>query len=299
MNAMPATPVAPRDTAPEGMIWVPGGRFVMGSDDHYPEERPAHIREVAGFWMDACTVTNAAFRAFVAATAHVTTAERPLTETEAPGLPDELRVAGSLVFRPTVGPVPLDDVSRWWHLVPGACWHSPEGPGSNIRGRESHPVVHISAKDAAAYARWAGKSLPTEAEWEFAARGGTGAGSDDPSTANIWRGAFPWQCDGVGGTVPADAGPPNAFGLWNMIGNVWEWTADAFRGRHQPQARPCCGRRPIVVPAFAVPNLVMKGGSFLCAPDYCRRYRPAARTPQEITATTSHIGFRCVIRPRA
>lgn len=296
-------------TAPDGMAHIRGGSFSMGSDRYYPEERPAHIRSVGEFWIDIEAVSNACFRRFVEETGHVTSAERPLTEQEAQGLPEELRGAGSLVFRPTDGPVALDDVSRWWQFVPGACWHSPEGPGSTIDGREDHPVVHVSAYDAVSYARWIGKALPTEAEWEYAALGGTADGRTDwpwgnalepggRQMANTWQGEFPWRPRRSPTTMPVRSFAPNGYGIYNMIGNVWEWTADAFKTSHEvPGQKSCCSMRRPATAAHVRPHLVMKGGSYLCAPSYCQRYRPAARTPQDASATTGHVGFRCVFRP--
>ena len=240
------------DNAALGMVWVPGGSFVMGSNAHYSEERPAHRRQVDGFWMDRLAVTNAEFARFVAATGHVTTAERPLDPADALTLAPGLRGAGSLVFRMTQGPVPLDDVAQWWDFVPGACWRHPEGPGSDISGRETLPVIHVSAEDAQAYARWAGKDLPDEAEWEYAARGGCPDDQtwpwghhltdDGRSMANTWQGEFPWQnlaLDGFAGIAPAESFDANGYGLFNMIGNVWEWTASRFEPGHRAQ-KSCC-----------------------------------------------------------
>ncbi|QQO46779.1 formylglycine-generating enzyme family protein [Paracoccus sp. MC1862] len=283
-----------------GCAFIPGGSFLMGSDDFYPEERPVRRVTVAGFRIDRTPVTNAAFARFVAATGHVTLAERAPDLADYPGADPALLVPGSLVFRPPPGPVPLDDPRLWWAYVPGACWHRPEGPGSGLAGREDHPVVHVAHADAAAYAAWAGKALPTETEWEYAARGGFDgaayAWGDDPAPggrwqANIWQGAFPWQdlaLDGFPRTSPVGAFPPNGYGLFDMIGNVWEWTADAFR---LPGARSCC-----TPDGGATGPGVVKGGSHLCAPNHCRRYRPAARQPQAADSSTSHIGFRCLRR---
>ena len=281
----------------------------MGSDRHYPEEAPARPAEVGGFWMDVAPVTNRAFTRFIAATRYRTIAERPLSPAEFPDLPPEALEPGSLVFRPTGGPVDTRDMRQWWHWVPGACWHAPEGPGSSIAGREDHPVVQVALADAEAYAAWAEKALPTEAEWERAARGGLEgaefAWGDElvpggAHWANTWQGDFPWRDaaeDGFAGTSPVGAFPPNGFGLSDMIGNVWEWTADWWSAG--PALNGCCGagrRLASRDPVSGVPRRVVKGGSFLCAPSYCRRYRPAARHAQPIDSGMSHIGFRCVLR---
>lgn len=303
----------------DAMAWVPGGRFRMGSDDFYPEERPVHPVRVDGFWMDGHPVTVAEFATFVEATGHVSFAERPPDPALYPGADPSLLVPGSLVFQPTAGPVPLDDYRHWWHWVPGASWRHPDGPGSDVDARADHPVVHVGVEDAEAYARWARKELPTEAEWEFAARGGldgaTYAWGDDfapdgDMLANTWQGEFPWQnllTDGYERTSPVGAFPPNAYGLFDMAGNVWEWTADYWRPRHADATeRACCAPMnprvtdpPLHVEASAVPAVprrVTKGGSHLCAPNYCHRYRPAARQGEPIDTTTSHIGFRCIVR---
>jgi formylglycine-generating enzyme len=310
------------ESAPAGMVWIPGGAFDMGSDRHYPEERPAHRTKVDGLWMDACATTNAQFAAFVVATGYVTLAERPLNLALYPEANPELAMPGALVFRMTDGPVETHDLSRWWSYVPGACWRNPEGPGSDILGRESHPVVQVAFEDAEAYAAWAGKELPTEAEWEFAARGGLDGAEfvwgdaflpDGRHMANTWQGPFPWRnlaADGYEGTAPVGSYPPNGHGLYQMAGNVWEWTTDWYAARHpEPTAAPCCvpdnpRGGPIETsydarqPHVRIPRKVVKGGSFLCAPSYCRRYRPAARQPQMIDSAMSHIGFRCIQRPK-
>ena len=227
---------------------LPAGTFLMGSDRHYPEERPAHRASVDGFWMDATAVTNAAFAAFVEATGYATVAERPLDPAQYPGARPEMLAPGSLVFRMSDGPVDTSDHRNWWAWAPGACWRRPEGPGSGVDRREDHPVVHIAYEDAEAYAAWAGAELPTEAEWEFAARGGLDdaefAWGDEFVTggghmANTWQGPFPWRdfaADGFAGTCPVRSFPPNGHGLFEMCGNVWEWTADWFAQRHD-QAR--------------------------------------------------------------
>jgi formylglycine-generating enzyme required for sulfatase activity len=286
-------------TIADGMVWIDGGSFAMGSDDFYPEERPVRRVEVGGFWIDPQPVTVAQFRRFVKATGHVTVAERPPDPADYPGADPALLVPGSLVFQPTRGPVELDDTRAWWAYVPGANWNRPEGPSSDVYSRARHPVTHVAYDDAVAYAAWAGRSLPTEAEWEYAARGGIeGArfawGDDEfphgKPMANTWQGQFPWQnlrLDGYVGTSPCGAFPANGYGLSDMIGNVWEWTCDRFDGITR-----CCAPG-----GEAFPRNVIKGGSHLCAPNYCLRYRPAARQGETIETSTSHIGFRCVVRP--
>lgn len=299
------------------MVWVPGGEFLMGSDDFYPEEQPTRRVSVDGFWMDATPVTATEFRRFVRATKYVTVAERPLDQTSYPGTDPALLVPGSGVFRPTSGPVDLDDNRNWWAYVPGASWRRPAGPGSTINGRDHHPVVHIAYEDAEAYAAWAGKQLPTEAEWEFAARGGLQgavfAWGDEPfphgkPMANTWQGEFPWQnlrTDGHEGTSPVSSFPPNRYGLYDMAGNVWQWTIDDFAPYAAAAQKACCtaGSRSAVplearhvVGTLGIGQKVLKGGSHLCAPNYCLRYRPAARQPQTIDTSACHIGFRCVVR---
>lgn len=308
--------------APTDMIWIPGGRFRMGSDRHYPEEAPAHEVNVDGFWIDRSPVTNAQFRRFVEATGHVTFCEIAPDPAAYPGAKPELLVAASVVFVPPPRRVDLRDHYQWWGFIAGADWRHPQGPGSGIDGLDDHPVVHVAHADVLAYARWAGKALPTEAEWEFAARGGSTeseyAWGDELAPggrhqANTWQGEFPWQNsadDGFTGTSPVGAFAANGYGLLDMIGNVWEWTDDWYRPRHsQPAAKACCiPRNPrggtevdSVDPAqaeLAIPRKVMKGGSHLCAPNYCRRYRPAARMAQPVDTSTSHLGFRCVVRPQ-
>jgi sulfatase modifying factor 1 len=286
-----------------GMIAIPGGVFVMGSDNHYAEERPAHEVEVAPFKIDRFAVSNAQFASFVAATGYVTAAERDLDRDSIPNMPDEFYVAGSLVFTMTQTPVPLTDVRAWWRLVPGACWHHPEGPDSGVEAPPDHPVTHVSLVDVEAYAAWVGKSLPSEREWEYAARGGAATvypwGDqlvfDGRFRANTWQGGFPWQnlaSDGYAGSAPVDAYGPSGYGTYNMIGNVWEWTSDAFTAHHDPD-KPCCTPRGAATPGA---TNVVKGGSYLCAASYCQRYRASARTSQDTISSTNHLGFRCVIR---
>ena len=307
----------PEKEGPDGMVWVPGGAFRMGSDAFYPEERPVHEVVVGGFWMDSHAVTVAEFARFAASTGHVTVAERVPDPAQYPGAAPDVLVPGSLVFAQPPGPVPRNDPRRWWAWTPGAQWRHPEGPASTTRGRERHPVTHVAYEDAAAYAAWAGKSLPTEAEWERAARGGLdGAvyGWGDEFTpggeamANTWHGRFPWENLNPSGrrpgTVSADRYPPNGFGLFQMTGNVWEWTADFFTPGHGTGVPACClPRDPLVSepdsgdvlrPDRHIPRRVVKGGSYLCAPNYCFRYRPAARQGQAVDTSSGHIGFRCV-----
>ncbi len=316
-----ARPQAPGPAPAPDMVWIPGGTFRMGSEDFYPEERPVHTVTVDGFWMDRFQVTNADFARFVEATDYVTVAERPPRAEDYPGARPELLVPAALVFQPTAGPVRLADWSQWWRYVPGASWRHPAGPGSSTKGRRRHPVVHVAYADAEAYATWAGKALPTEAEWEFAARGGLDGAifpwGDEhfpggKPMANTWQGEFPWQnlrLDGYEGTSPVGAFPPNGYGLYDVAGNVWEWTCDWYVPRHPDEARsPCCvPRNPRVLaadasydpnqPTIRIPRKVVKGGSHLCAPNYCLRYRPAARQPQMIDSGMSHLGFRCIVRP--
>jgi len=305
------------------MIWIPGGTFRMGSDRHYPEEAPSHRVAVEGFWMDRTPVTNRDFRKFVEATGHVTFAEIPPDPKDYPGALPHMLYAGSLVFRRPMEKVKADRWQDWWTFLKGADWRHPYGPGSSIEGLEVHPVVHVAYEDALAYARWAGKDLPSEAEWEHAARGGRDgaefAWGDEliPAgkfMANFWQGRFPWEnlaADGYERTSPVTAFPANRYGLHDMIGNVWEWTSDWFNPRHPADAaKPCCipknprgGSQDLSYdpcqPETRIPRKVLKGGSHLCAPNYCRRYRPAARHPQPIDTSACHVGFRCVARKRS
>lgn len=285
------------------LVEVPGGSFRMGSVDFYPEEGPVHAVTVAPFAIERHPVTNAQFAEFVAATGYVTVAEKPLDPALYPGVAEEDLLPGALVFRPTTGPVDLRDWRQWWDWAPGASWRQPFGAGSDIVGREDHPVVQVAYPDAAAYAAWAGRRLPTEAEFEYAARAGadtTYAWGDEPTVdgrlmANTWQGHFPYRNDGAlgwTGTSPVGTFPPNAWGLVDMIGNVWEWTTTQFSAYHLPQQSSCCPP-----PADPDPSVsqTLKGGSHLCAPEYCHRYRPAARSPQSQDSSTTHIGFRCVV----
>ncbi|MBC7504178.1 MAG: formylglycine-generating enzyme family protein [Sandarakinorhabdus sp.] len=298
------------------MAHIPGGRFRMGADDGYPEEAPAHSVEIDGFWIDRHAVTNAEFAAFVAATGHITIAERvPRTE-DYPGALPEMLFAGSLVFKRTQRTVDIGDWSRWWELRAGADWRHPYGPQSTIKGLADHPVVHVAYADAHAYALWADKDLPTEAEHEYAARGGLDGATyawgnvfrpGGKHMANTWQGKFPHQNlleDGWEATAPVGSFPANGYGLFDMIGNTWEWTQDWFQpGHNADPAKACCmpknPRGPAIAtndPAAPIPQRVLKGGSFLCAPSYCQRYRPAARHAESIDTSTCHIGFRCVVR---
>jgi formylglycine-generating enzyme len=304
------------------MVWVPPGGFLMGSEDFYPEERPVRPVEVDGFWMDIHPVTVGDFCRFVTATGYVTVAERPLDPRQYPDADPRRLRPGSLVFRSPPGPVDLRDHTQWWHYVPGVSWRHPRGPGSSVDGLDRHPVTHVAAEDAEAFAAWAGKDLPTEAEWEFAARGGlqeavfTWGDEFTPGgrvMANTWHGRFPWQNlkpRRRHGTSPVQSYPPNGYGLYDMAGNVWEWTSDYFAARPAgPGQRGCCvPRNPRVTtaadslvpgePGAHIPRRVIKGGSHLCAPNYCLRYRPAARQGEAVDTSTGHLGFRCIVRGR-
>jgi formylglycine-generating enzyme required for sulfatase activity len=304
-----------------GVVWLEGGEFAMGSNDHYREEAPVHRISVSGFWIDRHQVTNERFSRFVAETGFLTVAERPPDPTMYPGAAAEDLVPGALVFFPTRGPVDLTDFTNWWRWTPGADWRHPTGPDSSLDGLEQHPVVHVAAEDAEAFAAWEGASLPTEAEWEYAARGGLdGAiftwGEEDTQEwspkANTWQGRFPWEnteADGWTRTAPVGSFEANGYGLFDMAGNVWEWTADWYLGRHEGVGSPCCvptdprgGKLEESLDpreAVPIPRRVLKGGSHLCAPSYCLRYRPAARQPQAVDTGMSHLGFRTVVRPSA
>jgi formylglycine-generating enzyme len=310
-------------TQSPGMVLIPAGEFVMGSDDPAAprNERPAFRVKLDAFWMDDHEVTNAEFRRFVEATGYLTTAEKPPDWEEmkkqlpagTPKPPAENFVPGSMVFVPPPGPVPVNNAAQWWHWVPGASWRHPEGPESNLDGRHDHPVVHVSWDDAVAYCNWAGKRLPTEAEWEFAARGmladkkyvwGDDPPADDSKLANIWQGDFPYRnlkLDGYDRTAPVRSYPPNGYGLYDMAGNVWEWCSDWY---HVEAYARVAGTGLVVNPPGprefldprepSVPKRVIRGGSFLCHVSYCEGYRPGARRGIAQDTGMSHIGFRCV-----
>jgi len=300
------------------MVWISGGAFRMGSDRHYPEEAPTHRVTVAPFWIDRTPVTNRQFRRFVKETGYVTLAEVAPDPKDYPGALPHMLKPGSLVFTPAEHPIDLGDWRKWWRFEFGANWRRPSGPKSR-RALDEHPVVHVALRDAQAYATWAGKELPTEAEWEFAARGGLDGAEfawgheltpGGRHMANTWQGIFPYQDladDGYAGTSPVRAFPANGYGLFDMIGNVWEWTADWYSAGHAATASPCCiPENPRggpesesydpCDPAIRIPRKVVKGGSHLCAPNYCRRYRPAARHAQPVDTGMSHVGFRCIVR---
>lgn len=299
------------------MVWIPGGTYTMGSSDHYPEEGPVRTVSVDGFWMDETAVTNREFARFVEETGYVTVAEKAPDPAMYPGADPSMLVPGSLTFRQPSRRVSLDDPLQWWQWTPGASWRHPRGPGSDIAGREDHPVVHVSFADAEAYARWAGRQLPSEEQWERAGRGGIDRAEfawgdqvapDGQEQTNRWIGEFPWKYrprrggSRRPGTVPVKSYPPNPFGLYEITGNAWEWTESWFSDRH-PEAGPSCcsvpspraaGPGTSPDPISGIPRKVLKGGSFLCAENYCMRYRPAARIPESVESATCHISFRCV-----
>ncbi len=308
------------DEVLEEMIWIPGGTFVMGSDDHYPEEAPKHPVKIDGFWISQTPVTNRQFARFVEETGHVTLAEKVPDARDYPGALPEMLRAGSLVFTPPAT-VAGRDISQWWQFKFGANWRKPLGDLSDIRDKLDHPVVHVAYCDACAYADWAGLDLPTEAEFEFAARGGLEDTEyawgdelmpDGIAMANTWQGIFPTSSTKPAGherTSPVRSFPANGYGAYDMIGNVWEWTSDYWSDRHsEPVPSPCClpynprgGEAALSYdpqqPNIRIARRVIKGGSHLCAPNYCRRYRPAARHAEPEDTSTSHVGFRCVKRP--
>ncbi|HEX3905058.1 MAG TPA: formylglycine-generating enzyme family protein [Polyangia bacterium] len=320
---MPTRTLSPQTTVERanrlGMEWIPGGEFMMGSNRHYREEAPAHLETVDGFWLDRWPVTNEQFRRFIEETGYVTQAEIAPDAAQYPGADPALLVPASVVFVKPAGRVDMRNFLNWWAFVPGANWRHPTGPESAIAGLEQHPVVHVGFEDATAFVQWAGKALPTEAEWELAARGGLDqtefAWGDElepegRAMANTWQGEFPYENllgDGFETTSPVGTFPPNGWGLYDMIGNVWEWTTDWYTSGHRKpeEDASCCGgadkrtareRSYDPTVALPIPRKVIKGGSFLCAPNYCRRYRPAARMAQAIDTSTCHLGFRCIVR---
>lgn len=306
-SGMPAPSTDP--AKPAGMVSLAGGTFLMGSNLHYREEQPPRYATVSGFWIDRTEVTNAQFAAFVAATGYKTVAERGLDAKDFPDLPPEALVPGSMVFFEPPKSVQVRDINDWWRYVPGADWRHPNGPGTSIAGKDNHPVVQVAYADAEAYAKWAGRSLPTEAEWEYAARGGLNgkdfAWGDDQTPdgqwmANSWQGFFPYEDDkedGYHGTAPVGCFPPNGYGLFDMIGNAWEWASDWYAPGHNFADGDVDPKGPAdMTKTVGGPVRVIKGGSWLCAPNYCARYRPSARQPQEADLGASHIGFRTILR---
>jgi formylglycine-generating enzyme required for sulfatase activity len=309
-------PIKPTtQTTPQDMVWIPGGEFWMGSDDpSFGDARPWHRVAVDGFWMDATEVTNAQFEKFVKATGYVTFAEKVPKAEDYPGAPPENLVAGSVVFVPPPGPVPLDTHFRWWGYVPGANWRHPTGPDSDLTGRENHPVVHIAYADALAYCKWAGKRLPTEAEFEYAARGGLEKKPfvwgdefqpDGKFMANTFQGHFPDKNtgeDGFVGIAPVKSFPANGYGLFDVAGNVWEWTSDWYRpdtyamdAKAGEVTRNPKGPETSFDPSEpGTKKKVHRGGSYLCTDQYCARYKPGGRGKGELDTGTNHLGFRCV-----
>lgn len=298
------------------MVWIPGGTYTMGSLGHYPEEGPLSRVTVDGFWMDETTVTNREFARFVADTGYVTTAEKAPDPELYPGADPAMLVPGSITFRQPSRPVSLDDPMQWWAWTPGASWQQPFGPGSDFAGREDHPVVQVSFEDASAYAEWAGKELPSEARWERAARGGIEGAEfawgdsiapGGKERMNRWLGEFPWRYrprpggPRRPGTVEVRSFPPNPFGLFEITGNVWEWTTSWYGERHPEPGSGCCAPDPrgpgpasSPDPVSGIPRKALRGGSFLCAENYCMRYRPSARIPESVESATCHISFRCI-----
>jgi formylglycine-generating enzyme len=298
---------APPSEAPPDMAWIAGGWFWMG-DNHFQDARPEHLVEVDGFWIDKHEVTNAQFEKFVEATGYQTVAELPLDPSEFPHVPAEELKAGSIVFRPPPGEVPLEDHLQWWSYVPGANWRHPEGPDSDVTEREQHPVVHIAWTDASAYAAWAGKRLPTEAEWELAARGrldrelycwGHELRPKNRWQSNIWQGNFPNEntaSDGFRTTAPVGSFAANGYGLFDMSGNVWEWCSDWYRPDYyerSPAKNPAGPETSFDPFEPNLPKRVQRGGSFMCSDMYCTRYVPGARGKGEPKSAAGHIGFRC------
>jgi len=319
------------------MVWIPPGEFAMGGPapdqtaerrltlkpdepvcsglaQGFPDAQPVHPVQVDGFWMDRTEVTNAEFERFVRATGYVTVAERKPDPAQFPGADPALLVPGSVVFVAPGGPVNLQDFTAWWRYIPGAHWRAPQGPGSNLRGRDHFPVVHVAFEDAEAYARWAGKDLPTETEWEYAARGGLrqqayawGADlkPDGRWMANTFQGDFPHQdtgADGFVGLSPVGQYPPNGYGLVDVAGNVWEWCRDWYRPDSYRQASTAASRNPtgpgdsLDPDEPGVPKRVQRGGSFLCSDQYCARYLVGTRGKGAIDTGSIHVGFRCIKR---
>lgn len=313
---MSLTNLADHPRSTESMVRVPGGTTLMGSDSHYPEEAPALVVTVGGFWMDPHPVTNAQFNSFVTETGYRTVAETPPKASAYPGALPELLYAGSIIFVQPEKPVNLSDWGEWWNFMRGADWRHPHGPDSSTADLDHHPVVHIAYQDAVAFAAWAKKELPTETEWEFACRGGLEGAEyawgnelmpDGRVMANYWQGEFPVSslASGYGRTSPVMSFPANGYGLFDLIGNVWEWTSDRYGARNEAaQPKHCCKPRDEperdsfdpARPGTSVGRKVLKGGSHLCAENYCIRFRPAARLAQPVDTSTSHVGFRCIVR---